>query len=211
MKKYIYTLLITLFISSFSTAQKEENGFTWGARLGLNYSSLYGDDSKGYDVKTGASAALFTRIPMSGLFYFQPELNYTSKGVTDEVVINEIDVEFILAFTYLEVPLLFKYNFGSETEDLFKPELFIGPFGALKVNSEITVEEDVTANSITINDVKGFDYGIVFGAGTGIKIDNVDLLFELRYTLSFSSYDNSPHNLDVKHRVFTLSTGFYLN
>ena len=211
MKRIIYFLAFTAFISSSISAQEDEGGFVWGARLGLNYSSFAGENSDDYDVKTGAVLSLFTRLDLNNSFYFQPEINYTSKGMSDRVEINNVKFEFVHAYTYLEVPILVKYDFGSVVGDGFKPELFIGPFAAMKLNSEITLEENQSGDPIEINDIKSFDYGVAFGGGFGVAVDNVDVLFELRWTLSMNKFDNSSQNLDFKHKVFSLSLGFFIN
>ena len=211
MKKIIYTFMVFTVFSTLGFAQNNNTEFIWGSRLALNYSSFGGTDAVGYDVKTGAAFGIFTRLMPFGDIILQPELNYVSKGVSQMVTIQETEYDFILSYTYLEFPLLVKYNFSPDSQTTFKPEIFAGPFGALKLNSEITLEDDVTGNSIDIGDVRGFDYGIVLGAGFGVAIENIDFLFELRYTYSFPSFDKSAEQLDLNHQVFSLSLGFVVN
>lgn len=211
MKRIIYTLIIFTVISTAGYAQEEKSSFVWGSRLALNYSSFGGDDSEGYDVKTGMTVGLFTRLIPFDDIIFQPELNYISKGVSQMVPIEGQEYDFVLSYTYLEFPLLVKYNFSPDSQTTFKPEIFAGPFGALKLNSEITLEDDVTGNSVTIDEVRGLDYGIVLGAGFGVAIEKIDFLFELRWTYSFPSFDKSAEQLDLNHRVFSLSLGFVVN
>lgn len=215
--------MILAVISTIDYAQNNNTNFVWGSRLALNYSSFGGTDSERYDVKVGATFGVFVRVLQFGNFYLQPELNYASKGVSELIVIDETitidgepytterEYDFISAYTYLELPLLLKYNFGIHNGSGFKPEIFAGPFAAMKLNSEITVADDVTGSSVDIDEVKGFDYGIVFGAGFGVAIDNIDFLFELRWTYSLPSFDKSAEQLDLNHRVFSLSLGFVVN
>lgn len=210
--RQIFTILtIVLSLSTVATAQISDDDFDWGVRLGLNYSSLGGADGGDYSVKTGGVIGLFTKHQLNNSFYLQPEINYTSKGVTDRVEIENYNYNFTLAFTYIEVPVLVKFDFGHDVRDSFKPELFVGPFAAIKLNSELTLDEDQNGHAIKIEDVKPFDYGFTFGGGLSTLIDNVDVFFELRYTYSIPSYDKSSENLDVNHRVLTISVGMFIN
>ncbi|MFC2134200.1 porin family protein [Bacteroidota bacterium] len=223
MKKIIYTFMIFTIISTIGYAQGEKSSLIWGSRLALNYSSFGGGDAEGFDVKVGATFGVFARILHLGNFYLQPEFNYASKGVSELLVVDETitidgesfetvrEYDFISAFTYLEFPLLLKYNFGIHNGSGFKPEIFAGPFAAMKLNSELTVADDVTGSAVDIEDVNGLDYGLVFGAGFGVAIENIDFLFELRWTYSFPSFDKSSEQLDLNHRVFSLSLGFAVN
>ncbi len=207
-------ILTLIFISCLTVqvhGQEEKSQLVWGCRLGLNYSSVRGSNSQGYDIKTGGTIGIFSRIKLSEIISLQPEFNYTSKGMSQETVIDDNPYEFTLAFTYLETPLLIKYNFGTDLHSGFKPDIFFGPFGAFKINSEITLVDDITGNSIDIANVSGFDWGIAFGGSAGFPVDNVDVFLELRFTYSIPSYDNSSPSADLRHTVFTLSLGFAVN
>lgn len=162
------------------------------------------------DVKNGVYIGIFTRHRIAENFMIQPEFNYSSKGATRRIVINNNQLDFSVKFDYLEFPVILKYNFGSNYSDKVKPELFFGGFGAFHLRSSVSLDE-VPDSDVNISEVKNMDYGILFGTAVGFKIDNVDILLELRYTMSLPSYDNSNSNFDVRHSVFSIGTGFVIN
>lgn len=215
MKKIILLFAVIIFLFSETKAQ-EENGstFVWGTRLGINWATISSDNNEGLEARTSGVIGVFTRHKLNKDFYVQPEINYTLKGAARRIIDNNgVQFDYTLSFDFFEIPVFMKYNFGSTANDKFKPEVFLGPFLAFKLSSSLKVD-DVPNSDFDITNIKSTDYGLAFGAGMGFKIDNVDLLLELRYTLSLSSFDNDVVQNDLvngKYRVFSITTGFVIN
>lgn len=214
MKRILLIFTVLIFITSNIKAQEENNSFVWGVRLGMNWTTIKSNFDEGLEARTSGVIGLFSRHKLNPSLYVQPEINYTLKGASRRITDNNgIKYNFILSFDYFEIPVLFKYNFGSVVSDRFKPEIFVGPFLAFKLSSYLELK-DVPDSDINIEDVKSTDYGIAFGTGMGFKVDNVDILLELRYTLSLSSFDNNISQFDLregKFGTFSLTTGFVIN
>lgn len=216
MKKFLLPVLIIVLFSSYIKAQDENSSseFVWGVRLGMNWATIKSNFDEGLDSRTSGVIGVFTRHKLNGSFLVQPEVNYILKGATSKLP-PELGVirDYLYSFDYFEIPVLLKYNFGAPIDDRFKPELFAGPFIAFKLSSSLEARE-IPNSDVTIDNVKPTDYGTAFGAGIGFKIDNVDILLELRYTLSLSSFDNNVEPKDLrngKFGVFSLTTGFVIN
>ena len=204
-----------LFAASNINAQEESgSNFVWGVRLGMNWATIKNDFGDKFDARTSGVIGVFTRHKLNKSFYVQPEINYTLKGAARRITDNNgVDFDFRLSFDYFEFPVLLKYNFGSTIDSRFKPEIFVGPFLAFRLSASLKLD-DVPDSQTDIKDVKSTDYGIAFGTAMGFKVDNVDILLGLRYTLSLTTFDNNVVQFDLrdgKFGVFTITTGFVIN
>lgn len=215
MKKFLIPfLLILINVSNISAQEIKTPSFAWGGRLGMNWSTIRSDFEEGLDARTSGVIGVFTRHKLNNQFYIQPEINYVLKGASRRFTDNLNNIyDFRLSFDYFEVPVLFKYNFGSLPTDGFKPEVFLGPFIAFNLSSSIEVK-DVPNSDASIENVKSTDFGIAFGTGIGFSVDYIDILLELRYTLSLSSFDDNINQADLRNGklgVFSITTGFAVN
>jgi hypothetical protein len=130
-------------------------------------------------------------------FLIQPEVLYTQKGAK----YDEGGAEATVKLDYVEVPVLFKGRFGSGG---VKPSVFAGPAVGFKVSAKTEFdgeEED-------IEDVKGTDFGIVFGAGLDLAAGPGSFIIDARYTLGLTTLDDSPDPGDVKNGVWSFSVGY---
>ena len=215
MKKIILLFAVLMILFSETKAQEENDSpFVWGMRLGINLATITSDNKEGLEARTSGVIGVFTKHKLRKNFLIQPEINYTLKGAARRIIDNNgVQFDYTLSFDFFEIPVLMKYNFGSTVTDKFKPELFIGPFLAFKLSSSLKLDE-VPNSDVDITNVKSTDYGLAFGTGLGFKVENVDILLELRYTLSLSSFaENGVQNdlVNGKYRVFSITTGFVIN
>ena len=218
MKKILLLFLFAVLLGSNINAQDDEASlFVWGARLGMNWATIRGDFDEGLEARTSGVIGIFTRLKLNSSFYVQPEVNYVLKGASRRITLligqsNQV-LDYRLGFDYIEVPALLKYNFGSEPTDGFKPEIFLGPFVAFNLSSSIEVK-DVPNSEFSIENVKSSDYGIAFGTGINFSVEYIDVILELRYTLSLSSFDDNIDQADLRNGklgVFSITTGFAVN
>jgi hypothetical protein len=183
------------------TAHADEPRVEFGIRAGLNLASVHGDDVSFDDVspenRVAFSGGLFAGIRITPSFLIQPEVLYTQKGARYEAAGEEAELEL----DYLEVPVLLKGRFGSGTA---RPSVFVGPAVAFKVSGKTRFrgeEEDV-------EDVKGTDFGIVFGAGLDFAAGSGAFTIDARYTLGLTTLADSPDPDDVKNGAWTFSVGY---
>ena len=190
MRIFLLFLLAIVLINTSVKAQETNNssGLVWGLRLGMNWATIKSDFDDGLSARTSGVIGVFTRHKLNNSFLVQPEINYTLKGGSSQLPPGFIIRDYRLSFDFFEFPVLLRYNFGSTSEDRFKPDVFLGPFLAFRLSSTLEAK-DISNSEVTIKEVKSNDYGLAFGTSMGFKIDNVDILIELRYSLSLTSFD----------------------
>ena len=123
----------------------------YGFRTGVAASSLLGDfdDTVGSDARTGFSAAMFCRFPLTHVLSIQPELGWTSKGDQGELDFTyvppsgpptpvTIGNSFEHRIDYLEIPVLLRI--GAPNGSAFEPYLLVGPGVAFRTGSDMEVE-----------------------------------------------------------------------
>ena len=184
MKKSIITIaasfLILLALHVPVQAQVNKDLPRLGIKGGVNFSSLYTQDS--YDTKmlTGFNIGLFSKVPITGHIALQPEFYFTTKGA--EVTYNNAFVDGIARFklNYLELPLLLAIN----VTDNFN--IHAGPYAAYLVSGKVSNESNVNAfdfeDNINSDDFNRFDAGIAVGAG--VDVGSLGLGVRYNYGLS---------------------------
>ena len=128
MKNKLALALIICICSSqlFAQTDAEPGNFAYGFKAGLNIQNIVGISRIGDDLNGKWEARFhvggFIEVPLKDAFYFQPGLQYISKGakITDESgTVNTRNI------SYLEVPLHFVYKPVSGTS---KWVLGAGPY-----------------------------------------------------------------------------------
>ncbi|WP_337968724.1 porin family protein [uncultured Flavobacterium sp.] len=182
MKKML--LLAVLTVLGFTNVNAQKIHF--GAKGGLNFANISGDNTKGIDVVTSFNFGILSEIPISDKFSFQPELMYSGQGYS----FNDNTV----ALSYLNVPLMGKYYLTKGFSVEAGPQ--IGFLLAAK-NEKVNVKE-------SFNTV---DFGVNFGLG--YKLEN-GLNFGVRYNLGLTDINNVD-NSSVKNKngVFQVSVGYF--
>jgi hypothetical protein len=197
----VCTVAVLATAAGVGTARADEPRVELGIRAGLNLASVHGDDvtinNLSPESRVGFSGGLFAGIRVTPSFLIQPEVLYTQKGARYEAAGEEA----VIKLDYVEVPVLLKGRFGSGSA---KPSVFAGPAVAFKVSGKTEFqgeEEDV-------EDVKGTDFGIVFGAGLDLAVGSGAFTIDARYTLGLTTFSDSPDPDDVKNGVWTFSVGY---
>jgi len=186
MKKIILVTAMAVFVLTSVNAQD----IKFGAKAGLNFSSISGDKISELDIgiTTGFNFGVLAEIPISEKFSFQPELMYSGQGYAGEAL------DEIVALNYLNIPLMGKYYL---TKGL---SLEAGP----QIGFLLSAKNDDTDVKDAFNTV---DFGVNFGLG--YKFDN-GLNFGVRYNLGLSDINNIDGFTDKnKNGVFQLSVGYF--
>ena len=218
--KIIGALVLVLLFSSSLLAQ----GITAkGIKCGLNIANLTGDDVENADPKICLVLGGFLTYELNEMFAIQPEVLFSMKGAKfeDEYTEEYSNYEYYdrtegsWKLNYLEIPVLAKLNIPMESN--VKPNIFIGP--ALGINLSATydmdyewwekedgviVDEGSGSDDGDIEDIKGADFGLIFGAGVEFGKITVDA----RYNLGLSTIDDSDEESDVKNSVISIMLGY---
>ena len=182
MKKILLLAVVTVL--GFTNVNAQEIKF--GAKGGLNFASISGDNTKGIDVVTSFNFGVLSEIPISDKFSFQPELMYSGQGYGSN--------DNTIALSYLNIPLMGKYYL---TKGL---SLEAGP----QIGFLLSAKNEKTDVKDSFNT---FDFGVNFGLG--YKLDN-GLNFGARYNLGLTNINNLDNSsIENKNGVFQISVGYF--
>jgi len=170
-----------------------------GITGGVNIASLAGDDVEDLDSRTAAYFGGFLEFPVTPLLSFQPELLYTMKGATESV--EGTDVTYKL--DYIEVPMLLRVNVPMQGNIM--PFVVAGP--GIGFNTTAKVEAD--GQEEDIEEIKGMDFGLIFGGGLGFPVSDgrYTISLAVRYELGLTTIDDSDEEADVKNRAVSIGAG----
>ncbi|MFC5271156.1 porin family protein [Adhaeribacter terreus] len=213
MKKALL-LIVAVFAFSFANAQ----GFKFGVKGGVNYSTVSGGDKEDFfgdpDYKTSYHFGISTLYEIDDFWGIKPELLYTSKGYQlnnkfDNELGGTTDLEVKTNLNYISLPILLNINAGGLYFEL-GPELayLAAATGEVKVDkrdaNDNKINDDKNEYQIDEDAYAGFDFGYV--AGIGYQSD-MGLGIGLRYNGGaksiFDTKDSEEPN--VKNSNFMLS------
>ncbi|MBP1841130.1 porin family protein [Formosa algae] len=210
MKKLIVFTGAFLFALTSIHAQSDSREFQIGAKAGVNFSDVSGDDIGDVDSRTSFNAGLVAEVPISERFSFQPEVFYSGQGFDlkeidqDNVFDTDENVEYQL--DYIQVPLLLKAYLieGLSVE--------VGPQFGFKVHEEIDSKPNDDGGDIEIDsddsNIKDFDTSLAFG--TSYKFHN-GVFISARYTVGLTNIieDNAYlGDVDAKNNVWQFGLGY---
>jgi hypothetical protein len=213
MKKLFLIAVIAVFGFTRLIAQD----ISFGAKAGVNFASITGDDVDDLDGRTAFHVGVVVEISVSDKFAVQPELFYSSQGATMEDSYTEegfnVREDGTIKLDYINLPIMAKYYVAEGFS------LEVGPQIGFLMNSEaeldLTVSGDGVSESITISEdlqdhVKGIDFG--FNFGLGYKLEN-GLNFGARYNLGLSDGNDDPEFFEsddaFKNSVIQISVGYF--
>ena len=184
---YLKEGLFVLLILSGSTIIAQS---TIGIRAGVMSSKQNvqdGNITEDYKSKLGADIALVADFPI-GIMSISPEFHWLQKGGKIEDLNGTIG-EVSRTFNYLEIPLLFKLNFGEGTSFF----LFAGPsVGYLLDGTD--KDMDGHTNDVDLDFYKRTEWGAHVGGGIGLGPIKIDL----RYIFGLTDiFDDSNRDIEV--------------
>ncbi|MBV7267923.1 porin family protein [Winogradskyella luteola] len=181
------SLLLTV-IAVLGLANVNAQNVEFGAKAGLNFASIYGDNTSDIGFVTAYNFGLMSEISISEKFSFQPELLYSGIGYS----IDDESDDDTVALNYLTVPLLGKYYLTERFSVEAGPQVGF----LLSAKQESTDVKDA---------FKTLDFGT--SLGLGYKLDS-GLNFSARYTLGLSDISESE-DFSNNTGVLQLSIGYF--
>jgi hypothetical protein len=221
MKTTLSVLIIIILMSTTSPAQEKNFGIRGGLTL---YTITATNEFEGADIKSlsGFTLGISYQFAITEQFYIQPEFNFVKKGALLDLDISQggttVQGEIKLALDYLEIPVLAKAYFGTDTKFFLMagPSIGYGVGGKGKYKLTITDPNLGTVSDSGSIPVKfgessegdlafenRIDLGLNFGAG--VLIAN-KVFIDARYNLGLSnlSGDNDDPS---KNRGFQFTVG----
>ncbi|RYJ52118.1 PorT family protein [Flavobacterium petrolei] len=182
MKKILLLAVVTVL--GFTNVNAQEIKF--GAKGGLNFASISGNNSAGSDMVTSFNFGVLSEISISDKFSFQPELMYSGQGYSFN--------DNTIALSYLNIPLMGKYYLTKGLSIEAGPQIGY----LLSAKNESTNVKDT---------FKKVDFAA--NLGIGYKLEN-GLNFGARYNFGLSNINNLDNSSSkYKNRVFQLSVGYF--
>jgi hypothetical protein len=199
MKKILVAIVAVLFAAP-SFAQYSSGGFTlsestvyYGARVGLNVSTLTGDETSDAKAKAGMNlcGVIGLRVSDATPIFLESGLYFTMCGAKGKGK-EKVDLN------YLEIPVLFKYGIQA-TDDIavlpyLGPTFRFGVGGSMKQDDGTGTGNTVTRTSFKSERYSRPDVGMKIGCG----VEYTKLYLEMGYQFGITNiYDNddiSQHN-----------------
>ncbi len=196
-------LMLFAAIAVFGFAKVQAQGeIQFGAKAGVNFAKLTGDDVEDADGRTGFHIGGLVEIPISEKFSVQPEIVYSQQGLQSKSNFDGIEIESKLKLDYINIPVMAKF-YVSEG---FAIEA--GPQFGFNVSSKFEAERDGESFKENAEDVAGFDLSL--GAGLSYKLDS-GLFFQGRYMFGLSNVNQAEEegfDDNLTNSVLSLSIGF---
>ncbi|MCU0607876.1 MAG: PorT family protein [Candidatus Edwardsbacteria bacterium] len=183
---------------------------SFGLKGGLNASKFTGRDADGSQTHSDLVAGVFVGVGVLAGLAIQPELLYSVKGDTETGTIYGYDATLIQKFSYIEVPVLLKYSFGSG----IIPSIYAGPAVSVLLSAESEfLYNGMSAAVDLISYFKSTDVGLAVGAEIKLPIG---LSLEARYTTGLSSIGKETTIWgvtyaapDIRNSTISLMAGYY--
>jgi hypothetical protein len=161
MKSSIVKLLLSSMLISSMTVLgvSAQTTARTGIKAGLNASTLYLNNVDNRNERIGFHVGVFTQIPISSFFAIQPELQYSTKGVSANYNLLGATGKNTFKLNYVELPVLATFKLGNSVD------LQAGPYASYLINSKVSTEGDLGSDYRNINrdNFNTFDYGIAGG------------------------------------------------
>ncbi|WP_188464153.1 porin family protein [Bizionia arctica] len=180
-------LLLVAAIAVFGITNVKAQEIEFGAKVGVNLSDIYGDNTGLFDPITSIfNVGIMAEMSFSEKFSFQPEIMFSPQGTSIG--------DDIISLGYLNVPLMAKYYVTKGLSIEAGPQIGFLLYGD---NEGRNVKDDF--NTV--------DFGVNFGLG--YKLNN-GLNFGARYDLGLTNINGIEGSSDsYKNGVFQVSVGYF--
>jgi len=186
--------------------QANATGLYGGFKGGVNFGDINGDNAPdNTSMRTGFLGGVFIGNPINEQFGLRAEVLYAQKGVKGDVEVNNTTVEGTYKLDYIDIPLEFVVNFAAGDKMGFN--IFAGP--SFNFNTSAKVDAGQYGEG-DIDNIKGFEFGAVIGAGLSYMFSSASFIVDARYSLGATSAsdDIDGQSVDVKNAGIGIMAGF---
>ena len=209
MKSITTLLVLMILLTSNSLTAQSKIGITGGATFATVTAKFQGI-SMSPKMKAGFTAGIFSDVPLSSNFSFQPALNFVQKGysIKDDTYSDKININ------YLEIPLNLVYSIQNNTGFFIGagPSFAFGLSGKEKYTDKTDPQnsEDIKVKFGSADDeMKRLDIGANVLAGYAFT---GGFLISANYNLGLTNIQNGDASQDgtIKNRYFAIKVGWLL-
>lgn len=149
MKKLLLLSAIIGFTISHSYAQKTRDEFSFGLKIGSNYSNVYDSQGEQFtaDGKYGLAAGAFLSLPLGKVIGIQPEVIYSEKGFKASGSFLGSNYSATRTTTFIDVPILLA----------IKPVSFLTVLAGPQYSFLIKQNNNFTTSLTTVDQQRIFD------------------------------------------------------
>jgi hypothetical protein len=171
-----------------------------GVGVGIKGGVVYPDfdtDALNLKNRTGWQGGLWFGGNRQGVVGVQGELNFLRKRAE-----SELDPTQTVDVNYLQIPVLLRLHSPAQAASGFQVYGIVGP------SFDIKLSESFEGVTFTSDAFKGFDIGLMFGAG----VEAGRLIFEGRYSRGLKNVNDTFDDVsDIKTHSFALLAGIRFN
>jgi len=191
MKKYVFTLAISLSLATVAYGQFEIKG---GG--GVNFASL-SKHPTGSEWKSQAGYQFGAGVLIGDKFYVEPGIQFVRNA---RVVITETSQEVDFAQNLVKIPVYAGYHLLGHESGPLALRIFAGP--AVSVAGKIKKGED----QISKDDIKNAHFML----DAGIGVDILFLFVEFNYEYALTDYFADDAH-ESKHSAFLINAGIHID
>ncbi|RMG79632.1 MAG: PorT family protein [Bacteroidetes bacterium] len=208
MKKQFQLLALAFIFFGFSGyLHAQDMGL--GIRGGLNLANQTFESSGlsvSPDSKVGLVVGILADLPVTDALSIQPELDFIQKGASLSTEFFGTQIESSQTINYLELPVMAKYKFGTETIGI---GILAGPIFGFGISGKSKVTENGTTTESDLDwdndNVKRTDLGL----GVGGVVNFGNLFLDLRYVFGIADIEDTNDG-KVKNKGFQVGLGFMI-
>lgn len=204
----LFLLALLIFISSSWDNAAGQRLKEAGPKVALNISTLSGSRVTNLDSRSSFSIGGFIALRINENLIIQPELVYSSKGASTEVIITKVARgELTFRLRYFEMPILMKLLFLPRTKSA--PSVVFGPYLATKLSGQTQLEAPaefadlISSGTADFATDHSFDLGLIIGGSVNVVLPKGKLIFEVRYLTGLTKIEGNLTN-----RVFSFGLGY---
>lgn len=202
MKKLFLSMVMITIVATSKAQIGVQAGATFATVKITDNTS--GSGSMSTSSKVGFTVGVFTDVPLSENFIFQPALNYTQKGGKTTDTFQGITDESNLTLNYLELPLNFLYKPAGGFFVGAGPTLSYGLSGKNKETVTGGQPQETTVKfGSDADQIKPFEFSGNLLAG---YILSNGIFFSVNYNMGFSNLSND-NSEKVKNNYFGIRVG----
>ncbi|MBN2425750.1 MAG: PorT family protein [Calditrichaceae bacterium] len=176
MKNHVFLVSVLIFFFSLLTlinAQTTQIGIMGGANI-----ANLDEEGSSFDSRSGFGAGFIIDVPLGENYSICFEPMYLQKGASQE----ENGLKLEMNYTYGELPVLFKYQYGENLFGLIRPYLKGGFIIGINIDSKMKFSYQNASEEIDIAYMtETFDYGLTVGGGISFALGENSIFIDARY------------------------------
>ena len=197
--------IVAVLLAANSYAQTTSGGFSlsestmyYGARIGMNVSSLTGDvENTGSKIGLNVGPVVGIRISDATPIFLESGLFFSMQGEKKDPT--------TISLNYLRLPILIKYGFQATDEIAVLP--FLGPTIAFGIGGDWETEGEGSVASFKSDRFKRFDAGIRLGCGAEWNKLYLEMAYEFGINNIADWKKNTTDKASVHNGNFMINFG----